>query len=55
MFSLVNNVPDTEKAASLLTFIHGKLYSLSNSLTTPAKLNCANYGPTFDTKANCHR
>ncbi|CAH3016109.1 unnamed protein product [Porites evermanni] len=32
MFFLVNNVPDTEKAASLLTFIHGKLYSLSNKI-----------------------
>ncbi|XP_067017870.1 uncharacterized protein [Acropora muricata] len=37
MFFVVNNVPDDTKAASLLTLIGGRMYSLLKSLTTPTK------------------
>ena len=37
MFFVLSNVPDEKRAASLLTFIDGKMYALLKSLTTPTK------------------
>ncbi|KAK2566246.1 hypothetical protein P5673_009718 [Acropora cervicornis] len=37
MFFVVNNVPNDNKAASLLTLIGGRMYALLKSLTTPTK------------------
>ena len=37
MFSVVNNVPEDKKAASLLTLMGGKTYALLKRLTTPTK------------------
>lgn len=53
MFFAVNNVPDSKKAASLLTLIGGRMYALLKSLTTQG--DCGEYGTTFYTKADCHR